>query len=71
MKKYNYNSKIKDLPKKYQDDIYKYIKEGYTLGDCHTPKDERIGKKELIAHYRITDIEEIYPVDTLVQELNK
>ena len=71
MGKYNYNSAIKDLPKQVQDDIYKYIKEGYTLGDYHTPKNERIGKRELIANYRITDIEEIYPVDTLVQELNK
>lgn len=72
MKKYTYNTLIKDLPRVVQSEIYKYIQEGYAMYESGTGEkaEDRITKKELM-DYSISDIEELYPVDTLIQELNK
>ena len=70
--KYNYSTPIKDLPKKIQNEIYNYMKEGWAMYESGTGEKspDRISKKELIEHYDIIDIEEQYPVDTLLRELN-
>lgn len=72
MKKYTYNTLIKDLPKAIQNEIYKYIVEGYAMYENGTGEkaEDKISKKALM-DYSISDIEELYPVDTLIQELNK
>lgn len=71
--KYNYLTPIKNLPKKVQNEIYNYIKEGWSMYESGTGEKspDRISKKELTENYVIQDIEEQYPVDTLLQELNK
>lgn len=70
--KYTYNTLIKDLPKVEQDEIYKYIQEGYAMYENGTGEkaEDKISKKALM-DYSISDIEELYPVDTLIEELNK
>ena len=70
--KYNYLTPIKELPKKIQNEIYNYMKEGWIMYESGTGKKspDRISKKELIENYDIQDIEEQYPVDTLLHELN-
>ena len=70
--KYNYLTPIKNLPKKFQNEIYAYIKEGWTMYESGTGEKspDKISKKELIELYNIQDIEEQYPVDTLLKELN-
>ena len=70
--KYNYLTPIKELPKKVQNEIYTYMKEGWEMYESGTGEKspDRISKKELIENYDIQDIEEQYPVDTLLQELN-
>ena len=70
--KYNYLTPINKLPKKVQNEIYSYMKEGWAMYESGTGKksQDRISKKELIDNYVIQDIEEQYPVDTLLQELN-
>ena len=70
--KYNYSTPIKKLPKKLQNEIYNYMKEGWAMYEAGTGEKspDRISKKELIELYNIQDIEEQYPVDTLLQELN-
>ena len=70
--KYNYLTPIKELPKKVQNEIYSYMKEGWAMYESGTGEKspDRISKKELIENYDIQDIEEQYPVDTLLQELN-
>lgn len=72
MKKYTYNTLIKDLPKVVQNEIYEYIQEGYAMCEEGTGEVEpnKISKKALM-DYSISDIEELYPVDTLIEELNK
>ena len=70
--KYNYSTPVKDLPKKVQNEIYSYMKEGWAMYEAGTGEKstDRINKKELLENYNIQDIEEQYPVDTLLQELN-
>ena len=71
MKKYSYTTDIKKLPKLYQNDIYNYIKDGQMMAlDGAGISEEKITKKDLL-NMSIMDIEEIYPVDTLIVELNK
>ena len=71
--KYNYNTLIKDLPKKIQTDIYNYMKDGWNMYELGTGEKsvDRITKKELFASYTISDIEDQYPVDSLIQQLNQ
>lgn len=70
-KKYNYLTPVKNLPKKVQNEIYSYMKEGWEMYEAGTREKstDKISKKELIENYCIQDIEEQYPVDTLLQEL--
>lgn len=71
--KYNYLTPVKELPKKVQNEIYAYMKEGWAMYEAGTGEKylDRISKKELIENYYIQDIEEQFPVDTLLQELNR
>lgn len=49
------------------------MKEGWAMYESGTGEKstDRISKKELIEHYDIIDIEEQYPIDTLLRELNE
>lgn len=71
--RYNYNTLIKDLPKKIQTDIYNYIKDGWVMYEAGTGEKsiDRITKKQLLANYTIDDIEDQYPVDSLIRQLNQ
>lgn len=71
-KNYNYLTPIKELPKKIQNDIYNYMKEGWEMYESGWDEEcpDRITKAELINNYLIQDIEEQYPVDSLLKELN-
>lgn len=72
-KKYNYLTPIKELPKKIQNDIYNYMKEGWAIYEAGTGEKsiDRTTKNDIIENYLIQDIEEQYPVDSLLAELNR
>lgn len=71
--RYDYNTPIKDLPKQVQNDIWNYMKEGWDIYECNIGEkiNDKITKKALLKYYTISDIQDDYPVDTLVEELNK
>lgn len=70
-KKYDYNTQIKFLPKRAINDIWKYVKEGWKIYEREYGEESPdVCKKETILNDRICDIEDQYPVDTLVKDLN-
>lgn len=73
MRKYDYSTPIKALPKKVQNDIYSYMKEGWDMYEAGTGEEspDRITKTDLINNCCLCHIEEQYPVESLLEELNK
>ena len=71
--KYGYNTLVGNLPTKVKNNIYNYMKAGWDMYESGTGQNslDRITKKELLENYTISDIEEQYPVDELLNELNK